>query len=324
MSILEGKIKNFLYKKKRQAYHIPKRYFQNIFWENNSDNLYYGHYDILKKYSNTIFPYKINGEVQHGWSPDHGIPYFEYHMQFKDHAFYVFNELNYAKCKKLGFTNTKIIGAPFIYIKNQYKKNNNNSNNSIILFPSHTHEFGILSNPVKSFEKYLNDFKGIRRFFNRITVVLYWKDYLNQNIKNLFENFGAKVISNGHRDNNPNYLYNFIKIVQEHEYVSSDHFSSAIFYSLYLKKKTFIYGNQVIKDLKFVNGSENKASKNLETYSRLYPELIWENYNHKSHSEISEFELGLDYKKSPKYLRELFGWSIGKLFAFSKNANYLI
>ena len=62
---------NFIKKKKNLQFF--KKIFQNVFWENNIDNLYYGHYSILKKYSKTILPYKINGEVQHGWSPDHGI-----------------------------------------------------------------------------------------------------------------------------------------------------------------------------------------------------------------------------------------------------------
>ena len=44
-----------------------------MLWEENVDNLYYGHYQILKKYSKAILPFKINGEVQHGWSPNSGI-----------------------------------------------------------------------------------------------------------------------------------------------------------------------------------------------------------------------------------------------------------
>ena len=69
-----GKIRNILYKQKRKIYKFPKKFFQNTLWEKNIDNLYYGHYYILKKYSKTILPYKINGELQHGWSPNHGIP----------------------------------------------------------------------------------------------------------------------------------------------------------------------------------------------------------------------------------------------------------
>ena len=66
-------VKNALYKKKRKIYNFPKRFFQNKLWERNVDNLYYGHYNILNRYSKVILPYKINGEVQHGWSPNSGI-----------------------------------------------------------------------------------------------------------------------------------------------------------------------------------------------------------------------------------------------------------
>ena len=67
------KIKSFLYKKKKPLYNIPKKFLKNMFWETNAGNLYYGHYQILKNYSKTFFAYKINGEVQHGWSPNSGI-----------------------------------------------------------------------------------------------------------------------------------------------------------------------------------------------------------------------------------------------------------
>ena len=52
---------------------LPNQFLQNIFWERNVDNHYYGHFNILKNYSKTFFPYKINGEVQHGWSAKSGI-----------------------------------------------------------------------------------------------------------------------------------------------------------------------------------------------------------------------------------------------------------
>ena len=74
-------------------------------------------------YSKTILPYKINGEVQHGWSPDHGImipPNYSTKEQ-RDGRHYVFNKFNKKKSNMFGFKNVYAIGAPFIYISDIYE-----------------------------------------------------------------------------------------------------------------------------------------------------------------------------------------------------------
>ena len=98
-NIVPDFLRNNLYKKKRKIYNLSKKIFQNVFWENNIDNLYYGHYSILKKYSKAILPYKINGEVQHGWSTDHGIMIDPNSAtsDLKQSRFYVFNKFNKKK-----------------------------------------------------------------------------------------------------------------------------------------------------------------------------------------------------------------------------------
>ena len=94
---MESRIKNFLYKKKRKIYQFPKNYLKNIFWEENEDNRYYGHYDILKAYTRSFLPFKINGEVQHGWAgKDCGIPIIHEKLSKgpTHERFYVFNATN--------------------------------------------------------------------------------------------------------------------------------------------------------------------------------------------------------------------------------------
>jgi len=103
---------------------LKRNLFKNIFWEDNLDNLYYGHYNILKQYSGTFFPYKINGEMQHGWSPNSGITSLD--LNSKDNSlkvkrYYVFNLNNQKKALKGGYENVIAIGAPFLYIKNPTK-----------------------------------------------------------------------------------------------------------------------------------------------------------------------------------------------------------
>ena len=78
------------------------------------------------------------------------------------------------------------------------------------------------------------------------------------------------------------------------------------------KKKVFLHGTYIGKGEK--ENWEGKLKNYNEFYHELYPELHWENFNHKSYSEIGQRELGLDNRLTPGNLREVFGWSIKNIF----------
>ncbi len=296
-------------------YHFPKKFFRENFWESNTDNLYYGHYNILKRYSKTLFPYKINGEVQHGWSPDHGIAAnpFLHNESDKSKRYYLINKNNKKKSLGYGYNNVIIMGAPFIYLPNILKKNNSGAEKNIIFFPLHTHEYDCAGDPYNNYFYYLKELRKITKFFRFITICLGWREYNNKKITDLIKDHGMKIVTMGPRDNNPNFLYKFFEIVNNHEYVSSESFSSAIFYSLLLRKKVFIYGKSMSWGEK--ETWEGKLDLNYnKVYSNKYPQLMWENFNHKPHFEIGQKELGFDHKLTPKKLRETFGWSIKNIF----------
>ena len=304
-----------LYKRKRKILKYSKKKFKNLFWEDNVDNLYYGHYHILKRYSKTFLPYKINGEVQHGWSPDHGIAAnpFLHDENVKKNRFYLMNEQNKAKSLSYGYSNLVVIGAPFIYLPNINKENIYQSKKSVIFFPLHTHEYDLAGDPFNSYRLYLKEIKKIFNYFSFVTVCLGWREYENKKIIDLFKENQVRVITMGPRDNNPFFLYKFLDAVSNHEYLSSDSFSSAIFYGLIMRKKVFLYGTNMGKGEK--EKWEGKLDTNYnEVYQKRYPTLKWENYDHKTNVEIGEYELGLKFKKSPNELREIFNWGLGKLF----------
>ena len=80
----------------------------------------------------------------------------------------------------------------------------------------------------------------------------------------------------------------------------SDTFSSAIFYSLLMKKKVFVYGGSMSKYVDVKETWEDRNDYDHDKYSNLYLELLWEkNFDDKSHYAIGEKELGWGYKKSP-------------------------
>ena len=149
---------------------------------------------------------------------------------------------------------------------------------------------------------------------------LYWYEYQNNKIISMFNDEGFKVITMGHRDNNIDFLYKFRNIVMQHEYLSSDSFGSAIFYGLFLKRKTFLYGSSMYKDLDVpeIWNTEKKFENYSVHYNNLfcktYPQLIWENFNDEIHFDIGIKELGYENKKSKKELREIFEWKSKNIF----------
>ena len=52
----------------------------------------------------------------------------------------------------------------------------------------------------------------------------------------LFLEHGIKVLTMGHRTENPDALFNFYIEVSKYEYISSETFFTAIFYGLFMKK----------------------------------------------------------------------------------------
>ena len=315
--VLFSTLKNTLYIKKRKLYKLPRQIFQNIFWENNVDNLYYGHYQILKKYSGAIIPYKINGEMQHGWTRRSGITSLDLGVKSNNLSlkrYYVFNSNNKKKALNGGYKNVVAIGAPFLYIKNPKQYYSQKISNSLITFPSHTHEFGGFKNTFETYKTYLQSLKKIEKKFSLVVVSLGWEEYKNSNIVALFENEGISVVCMGHRDKNPNFLIKFINEVSKFEYVSSDNVSSAVFYSLFMKKKVFLYG-ELMKENNIWHVDNLK--RELTYDNRMYPQLFWDSFDYKSHSYLADKELGVDHKKTPEELREIFKWNIENLF-FSK------
>ena len=298
-----------LYKLKKKVLHL----LSTVFWETNIDNLYYGHYFILKKYCRIFLPYKINGEMQHGWTLGNGIgpnnpdlmPFFD-----KSKRYYLWNKWNLSSSQKNGLNNTIGIGAPFLYLLDMVSITTKPKPKSLILFPLHSWEHDKFIEIENVYEKYIKDLNKIKSHFEIIAVSLYHTEFRNDYIVDLFTRQNISTVCMGERDNNPKFLENFIEIVKDFDYVSSESWSSAIFYSLAMKKKTFIYG----KSMWYSNDEHNRGEKNIKKienkYRKKYPQILWENFDHRSHYKIANDELGLNYKKSLKELRNLFGWNL--------------
>ncbi len=287
-------------------------FLKKIFGEESRINKMYGHNIIMQKYAKVNLPYIIPGQYQHGYHMGTGIHgnIYKHAEEDKLKRYFVWNSRNLENCINRGYKNAIAIGAPILYTP----INNINKGNSskLLFFPIHSSEDAPFINPIKSHEIYLEDILKLNHIFESVTVCLYWIEYENLKIRELFYKNNIKVVSLGHRDNTPNFLKRFVNLVNKYSYVSSNSFSTVVFYSLYLRKKVFIYGKFDRRDFRLNEFREYKPNSKNYLY-KFYPKLLWKNFDDRSHYYIAEKELGLEFKKTPNELRELFGWDPGFL-----------
>lgn len=288
-------------------------WYDRLFGKERSGNLMYGHYYVLRKYTNTRLPYRIPGRLAHGWSPVSGISgdLSKHGEKEKQKKYFVGNSRNLERCEEYGYKNVTAIGVPFLYLPPVTTSDANaEGSKSLLLFPIHASDSEPFVDPIRTYKKYVEEIEELLSLFEPVTVCLYWVQYEDKEIVQLFEDKGIPVVTVGHRDNNPNFLINFQRLVDKYAYVSSNIFgTSAIYYSLYMRKKVFIYGSSnYAEEINHIRW-ETRKLYNHDEFSKLYPELLWENFDDKSHYWIGEQELGLEFKKTPSELREIFGWT---------------
>ena len=267
-------------------------------------NRYYGHEYILKRYCSVRHPSVIVGDVQHGWRRDNGfyeMPGIPEQRRLEKTTYFVWNRHNRREALNMGAGSVFAIGAPFIYL-NQ-KRSGTAEKGSLILFPFHTWEKEPYVDELESFRSYLHDIGHIRDSFTSITMCLYWLQYRNADLRELISAMGIRLLCLGNRDGNPQFLVNFMNHVSRFEYVSSNVYSSALFYALFMKRKAFIYGECRPKEIRWMNTPNGLQ----DVMKREYPELLWENFADISHDEIGRRELGWEFRRSPGELRSLLG-----------------
>ncbi len=285
------------------------RSIRHILGEETPVNRYYGHDAVLKRYARVRLPYIVPGEIQHGWHADAGIyGDLTQHTEAEKMARrYVWNRRNLERALDCGYRNTVAIGAPFLYLPGETTEAASGfGERSLLLFPFHTWEREPFIDPVHTYRDYIQEIRELRNAFSPITVCLYWIQYENPDIVRLFEENGLQVTTLGHRDDNPTFLHKFRSLAANHEHVSSNSLSTAVFYALYMRKKAFLFGHPPYSEVRWLP-TANVADTG--EHAALYTELGWKDFDNRSHYWVGETELGLEFKRTPAELRRLFRWN---------------
>ena len=273
------------------------------------NNRLYGHDKILKLYAGVDMSEKIDGVITHGWYPNSGVPGYipskpkkgRNRDKFYSRKFLTWNKRMVSAGKRLGFENTIGIGSPFLYMP-KIEPTESLGPMSLILFPYHSTEQEPFHDAVENYKVYLEQIKDEIIAFDPVTICLGENEYTNDGIRNLLKDYDVVTLGNNEKSD---FLIRYQELVNKYAYVSSNIFSTAVFYGLHMGKESFILGEPKIDDRKFFEWKAKDFYNMPKKFAELYPEILWENFKGQWLIGIADIELGLEYKKSPEALKEI-------------------
>lgn len=287
---------------------FSKRLMMRVIGRDTRNNEMYGHAGVMRQYCGLKIPLPIQGYLQHGWSYGPGIPVGEpgYGDLSKDSHFSLWNQRNESICHDLGFHNVKVIGAPLLYLQPPTEPITA-APESLLLFPAHSaNSEPFAEDSASIFSRYLEELDPIISSFQSTTVCLYWREFEDAGIRRQFEDRGLATTTLGNRDHTPDFVARFRDLVLRHQYVSSNSFSTALFYSLYLGRKAFVHGQTFVSRL--LPGRVDSLTRH-DDMSRRYPQLGWDRFNDTPYQDIGAEEIGASFQLEPDELRVELGWT---------------
>jgi hypothetical protein len=267
------------------------------------DNRLYGHDHVLARYCGLPGPRPIRGVLQHGWNPTYGLVYRGEPQPTARLPRLVWNQRNLRCNLDRGERNTVAIGAPFLYHEHADVAPDPGS---LLICPLHSWEKCRL---IGSHEPYLEELERIRRGFDRITACLYWMEYEDRAIRDLYASAGYEVVTNGHRDGNPDFIAKLSAHLVRHEYVTTNRIATIAFCALYLRRKFFVHGRAMA-----LSEESDEARRSFMAFqNETFGMLAYERFGDRCHAEIGDRELGAEFKRTPSELRRILGWRFGGL-----------
>jgi hypothetical protein len=275
------------------------------------DNNWYGHRSVLFSYLG-LKDREIFASLQHGWQSQFINPIQEKKNIYPS-LYWSQETVEYLKKKKI--ENVHAIGAPFLYLckLQEIKKDKKTFTKGTLVFPAHS------SQDLKHITKHNLLISEVESNFNGpYTVCFYYYD-LNEKDISIYEKKNWNVVCCVKNKTDKFSLLRLYNQILKHENVVSGEFSSAIFYSMFLKKKTRLMFNS--------NERYNYYTKNeikfINLYKNFYPELFESYLSAEKGEKLSKQELGFSSLKSQEQLKNLLGCnSIYKNLA-SKMCSYL-
>jgi hypothetical protein len=258
------------------------------------DNNWYGHRSILLKYlglkDRTVFAW-----IQHGWQS-------QVLKKFSEGRKKKFFPLLFWSKSNQIFYNKHIkaypIGAPFLYLCKMLNKSYNNIKikpKGTLVFPVHTNQdYSQECNHQDLIAKVKKISPG------PYTACFYYYDFTKKNTL-IYTKNNWRVVCCVKNKTDKDSLYRLYDEINNHKSIVCSEFTTALFYSMYLKKRTkVIIGKELILEAK-----SEKAF--LKFYKNKYPELFKSFLPPQKSHELAKKELGFQYMRKKDELKKILG-----------------
>lgn len=265
------------------------------------DNYFYGHKSILENYCKIKKKKKIFASIQHGWLSSSSAISTNLGKRLLNIYPYICWSSNLKELlKKKKIKNVHAIGAPFLYLVDQKKKIKFKEKGTIV-FPSKCHF--VDNNSFRVNHKELIS-SVEKKFKGPYTVSLFYTD-LDSKISKIYKKKKWKIVCSGGRLNSF-FLYKVLSQLKKNQNIVFTSIVSPLFYSYYLKKKTFLIINYKTKNKVFPikNKTYDTEKKDEIFYKKKYPFIFQDNQIRKKFN-LSLLELGYKDMKTKKELFNL-------------------
>lgn len=268
-------------------------------------NQWYAHAHLLARYCglDEARPPRIRGYLQHGWNVIDGFGT----RQPLEHGWpkFVWSQACRRRGLAMGRHGYYPIGAPWNYLlamEPELGTVPDEERAGTIWYPFHGWELQRVHGDHKCL---IDEIREVEP--GPVTVCLYWLEYRDPEIRELYESAGFRVISHGYRGRrykgtDVRFLYNQLIELRRHRRVAANRLSTAIFYGVSAGCRPAVYGDPMtIEDPHPIHGG-------LARIRRLWPQLHGRSIDFDTAREITAVELGAGHLAEPAELRALFGW----------------
>ena len=261
------------------------------------ENRYYGHARLLLDHCGLPADTRIPVRMQHGWQPGLGMS--PRHMAQPGPKI-VWSSRNLAQVEAAGHAGAVAIGAPWLYMPARPDPGPAHPR-SLLAVPFHGWEQQHLARDMDDYAAALEQLAG--EGFGPITVCLYWFEYEQPRLREVFERRGFATTTMGPRGDNPEFLLRQRALIQRHAQVSSNRVSTASFYALEAGRPFFLFGPPV-----GLSETDDPSGERYDAWQREeFPELVGRDVGRESIDagarELGARELGVEHRRTPEQLR---------------------
>ncbi|GAA1536068.1 hypothetical protein [Kribbella lupini] len=282
-------------------------------------NHFYGHAHIMAKYAGLPAgdPPTIWGYLQHGWNILDG---FAYNTAFvAGMPKFVWSDTVRRRGWSMGLRNYSVIGSAWLYLLELHPE----------LAAPAPDAAGTIFYPFHGWEgqNVLGDHAEIVASINEhetgpVTVCLYWNEFENEAIKQVYTDAGFRVITHGYRGlhwrkTDADFLLKQLKELRKHRRVASNRLSSAVLYGASIGLQPGVYGDPMLLE------NEHPSFGGQARIRRLWPELNQPYVPLDLAKAFTDAELGVEHLAGPAEIRDLFRWTDPALLVKPRTAKVL-